>query len=163
MSIHPWIPFLHRVPKVFYFCWSNMVLLNSLWVSFSYDFYCLLSLLIWFNVIKWYLFEIIWTYTWFMIFNYEYEEPMNYDFWRLCMSYENNVYDDRVILDESININVKCSFTYKYDYDCERYFWHMISRWWKVFSTMFNCTLRSYSMFWSLRYWLLLLIVFPML
>jgi len=45
------------------------------------------------------------------------------------MSYENDVYDDRVLLDESINVVVKALLTYKYDHDCERYFSHMDSHW----------------------------------
>jgi len=51
------------------------------------------------------------------------------DFEGLCMSYENVVYDDRVVLDESINIAVKGFLTYEYDHDCYRYFSHMDSHW----------------------------------
>lgn len=53
-----------------------------------------------------------------------------------CMSDENDVYDDRVIFYESINVILKVFLTYEYDHDCEWYFSHMDSHWWKVFTPM---------------------------
>lgn len=45
------------------------------------------------------------------------------------MSYKNNVNEDIVILNESINVVVKCFLTQEYDRDCERYFSHVDPYW----------------------------------
>lgn len=56
------------------------------------------------------------------------------------MSYENDVYDDKVVLEESMNLLLK------------------------IYSNLcLNCDLKSYSMFYFLKCRFVLIIVFPML